>query len=216
MLRVVRASLVCTLRGLPRMLAQRRGSSFFDEVHRMKRLLLYMLLVSLLAACSPAFGRKESRSGVDEVSVDVFGWDTYAGAVLIDKTGRRAGSISWRAVREIPGCRVNFGSEFGIPDQSDTTSVTSNETPAPLYHHFTLRDSASVHGIVHDGTCELQLAPASSGKVALTLLASGVGLSPAKDTLSTWVTSGATSRWLLSWRTDNGRCVVKMSEVLGK
>ena len=49
------------------------------------------------------------------------------------------------------------------------------------------------------------------GKVQLTLVATGIGLTGCKDTTSIWVKPGVPSRWRLSWKIAGEKCAVKIS-----
>jgi hypothetical protein len=184
-----------------------------------------MLAIALMSvgACSSGYGGTPARGGLIEVQVDVFGWnDARIGATLIDRNGRRTGWNMDRPIREIAGCTHGYGSDVGIPDETapvDTIEQTPADTvpggpqPTPMYHYFTIRDSAETPGLIHQGGCELRLSPVVGGKVQLTLLASGIGVKECKDTTSVWVKAGVPSRWRLSWKPAGERCFVMISKM---
>jgi hypothetical protein len=118
-----------------------------------------------------------------------------------------------------------YGSQEGISDDAapeDTVSQTPAPTasggpqPTPKEHAFTIRDSADVPGLLHQGGCELRLDPVVGGKVHLMLLASGIGVKECGDTTSVWVKSGIPSRWWLSWKAAGDKCIVSISRMTVK
>lgn len=194
----------------------------------MLRLLLGALLALTLfapAACSSGPEEAPTRGKLTQVSVSVFGWNAFVKATLIDREGRRTGWTVDRPIREIPGCRHEYGSDEGIPNEDapeETTTRAPADTvpggpqPTPMYHYFTIADSANVPGLIHEGGCELRLDPEVGGKVQLTVLANATSSGECKDTTSVWVKPGALSRWRLSWRTAGDRCIVKITRVATK
>jgi hypothetical protein len=153
------------------------------------------------------------------VNLDVFGWNAFVKATLIDREGRRTGWNLDRPIHGIPGCLYEYGSEEGIPDEDapeDTTTRAPADTvpggpqPTPMYYYFTIADSANVPGLIHEGECELRLDPEVGGKVQLALLGNGVRFSECKDTTSVWVKPGVPSRWRLSWKVSGDSCVVRI------
>src|SRR5207247_2094410 len=110
-----------------------------------------------------------------------------------------AGTWIGRSVR-IKGCLHEYGSDEGIPDETAETpeQTTPGDTVpggTPMYHYFTIRDSADVLGLLHEGGCELRLDPVVGGKVHLTLFASGIGVRECADTTSVWVRPSVPSSW---------------------
>jgi hypothetical protein len=185
------------------------------------RSLLVLTLVASVA-CSSGVGGAPERGRLARVNVDVFGWNAFVKATIIDREGRRTGWNVDRPIREIPGCLHEYGSEEGIPNEDapeDTTSQAPADTvpggpqPTPMYHYFTIADSADVPGLIHEGGCELRLDPEVGGKVQLALLANGAGLKECKDTTSVWAKPGIRTRWRLSWKTDGRKCYVSISQV---
>jgi len=181
-----------------------------------------MLALFGAVACSSHFGGASAREGLTRVNVDVFGWDAYVRATLIDREGRRTGWNIDRPIREIPGCLHDYGSDVGIPDETapaDTTEEATADTvpggpqPTPMYQYFTIADSAGVRGLIHQGGCELRLDPDVGGKVQLALVANGAGLKECKDTTSVWVKPGVPSRWWLSWKRSRDGCLVKITRI---
>jgi len=148
--------------------------------------------------------------------------------MLIDKTGRRTGWNVDRPIREIAGTIHGYGSEEGLPqepgDSADvhepptvqpapSDTVPGGPQPTPMYHYFTIQDSAHAPSVLDQGGCELRLDPDVGGKVHLTLLASGIGFSECSDTTSVWVQRGVPSRWRLSWKSAGEKCVVKIARM---
>jgi len=181
---------------------------------------LLALMLATTVAYSSGVGRAPTRARLTRVSVNVFGWNTVLGATLIDREGRRTGWNVDRPIREISGCLHEFGSEEGIPNNDapgDTTSEAPADTvpggpqPTPMYHYFTVADSADVLGLIHEGGCELRLDPEATGKVQLTLIGDGAGLAECRDTTSVWVKRGAPSRWRLRWSERAGKCNVSIA-----
>ncbi len=180
---------------------------------------LLALTLAAFAACSSEVGEAPTHGRLTRVSVNIFGWNTLIGATLTDREGRKCGWNVDRPIREIPGCLHDYGSEEGIPNEDgpeDTTTTAPTDTmpggpqPTPMYHYFTIADSAQVPGLIHEGGCELRLDPEVSGKVQLTLMGNGAGLAECRDTTSVWVSRGAPSRWRLRWSERAGKCSVKI------
>jgi hypothetical protein len=185
------------------------------------RTALWVCVLCLLGSgwgSSSACGRHGRRIVAVQVSVD--GWnDARVAAYLIDHAGERTGWYQGRAVRGIPGCTHEFGSEEGLPEGSD--EVSGEPSPAreyeipeqggatPKYHHFTIQDSTGAPSVIRRGGCELRLDPLIGGKVHLILIASDG--EECRDTTSVWVQPGVASRWWLSWRGAGNRCAVKIS-----
>ena len=197
-------------------------------VLRMKGTWLGVLTVALMSvgACSSGYGGAPARGKLTQARAVVFGWnDARVGALLIDRNGRQTGWKRDRSIREIAGCMLQSGSEEGIPDEAPPDTFVQT-TPAdtvqrqilrtPMYHYFTIEDSADVPGLLHQGGCELRLDPVVGGKVQLTLLASGVGFSECKDTTSVWVKPGIPSRLWLSWKTAGDSCRVRISQMAAR
>lgn len=194
----------------------------------MPRLALRALLALTLlapAACSSGPAVAPARGKLTGVSVDVFGWNAFVKATLIDREGRRTGWSVDRPIREIPGCQHEYGSDEGIPNEDapeDTTTRAPADTvpggpqPTPMYHYFTIADSGNVPGLIHEGGCELRLDPEVGGKVQLILLANGSSSGECKDTTSVWVKPGVPSRWWLSWRSPGVKCIVKITRLTAR
>lgn len=192
----------------------------------MSRLVVRSLLaLSLIApvACSSGVGGAPARGTLTRVNVSVFGWNAFVKATLIDHEGRRTGWNVDRPIREIPGCLHEYGSEEGIPNEDtpeDTTTRAPADTvpggpqPTPMYHYFTIADSANVPGLIHEGECELRLDPDVGGKVQLTLMGDGVGLAECSDTTSVWTSRGAPSRWRLKWSAVGDKCGLNITRIV--
>ena|SRR2546422_8605843 len=186
-----------------------------------------VLVIALMGvgACSSRYGDAPAQGSLSQVQVNVFGWNAYVGATLIDRNGRRTGWNVDRPIREIAGCTHGYGSDVGIPDATapeDTLKQTPADTvpggpqPTPMYHYFTIRDSAGIPGLLRQGGCELRLDPVVGGKVQLTLLATGMGFSECKDTTSVWVKPGLPSRLWLSWKPVGDKCLVRITRMASK
>jgi len=187
------------------------------------RALLVLALVASVA-CSSGVRGATTRGRLTRVSVNVLGWNTLVKATLIDREGRRTGWSADRPVREIPGCLHEYGSEEGIPNDDapeDTATPAPADTvpggplPTPMYHYFTIADSADVPGLIHEGGCELRLDADVDGKVQLTLTGNGTRLAECRDTTSVWMRRGVPSRWRLTWSAVAGKCGVKLERGSG-
>lgn len=192
---------------------------------------LAWLLACILASGCAAPGSSDaparsSRFAVVYVSVYAFG-EARVGAALIDQVGHRTGWNLDRPIREIPGCGHEYGSEDGIPyddvpedatEQAPADTVPGGAQPMPIYHFFHIFqpipvDSANQPGLLSEGGCELRLDPTASGRVRLGIVGTGVGFEQCLDTTSVTVRAGVPSRWWLSWRATEGKCLVTMSRM---
>jgi hypothetical protein len=144
------------------------------------------------------------------LSVDAWN-DSGVAAVLIDRTAKRTGWLKGRPIREIQGCLYEYAYEEGLPQGTD-----DDDSGAPMFHHFTVQDSAHTPGLIRQGGCELRLAPDVGGKVQLILLADGVGFPECRDTMSVWVKPGIRTRWWLTWKVAVDSCIVKISPMRGR
>jgi hypothetical protein len=195
----------------------------------LKTLVPWTLLVSVICACSSADpGASRGSAEFSQVYVVIFGFgDARVGAVLIDQEGRRTGWNVDRPIRQIPGCWHGYGSAEGIPDENgpeDKTEEMHADTlldgrePTPMYHDFTIQGSPEEPGLIGNGGCELRLDPVVSGRVTLAITGSGAagsgfGYAACKDTTSVMVKTGVALRWWLSWKADDGRCIVRVSRL---
>ncbi|HEX4913068.1 MAG TPA: hypothetical protein VFV51_03880 [Vicinamibacterales bacterium] len=196
----------------------------------MKSRLAWLLACILASACaapgSSDAPARSSRFAVVYVSVHAFG-EARVGAALIDQEGRRTGWNLDRPIREIPGCGHEYGSEDGIPyddvpedatEPAPADTVPGGPQPMPIYHFFhifqpILADSANQPGLLSVGGCELRLDPTAGGRVRLAIVGTGVELEQCQDTTSVAVRAGVPSRWWLSWRAADGKCMVAMSRM---
>lgn len=149
------------------------------------------------------------RIGHVRLSVDAWN-DARVAASLIDRTGRRTGWLKGQPIREVRGCLYEYAYEEGLPQGPD-----ENDSGTPMFHHFTVQDSADTPGLLRQGGCELRLAPDVGGKVQLILLADGVGIPECRDTMSVWVKPGVRTRWWLTWKVAVDSCTVKISPLRG-
>jgi hypothetical protein len=160
-----------------------------------------------------------------QVYVSIFGFgDARVGAVLIDRNGRRTGWNVDRPIRQIPGCVHGYGSEDGITDENapeDTTELAPADTvpghpePTPVYHEFSIQDSAGTPGLLEEGGCELRLDPVAGGHVTLAVTGTVPGFNACQETTSVTVKPGVSSRWRLEWKATQSRCNVRVSRMLG-
>lgn len=192
----------------------------------MKRILpwaLAFVVLSVGACASRSSGPASTPGKFSQVYVSIFGFgDARVGAVLIDRKGRRTGWNVDRPIRQIPGCSHGYGSDDGIPDENapeDTTKLAPADTvpdhpePTPVYHYFSIQDSAGTPGLLGEGGCELRLDPIAGGHVTLAVTATGVGFESCQDTTSITAKPGVPSRWWLSWDATGGKCAVRVSRV---
>ena len=187
----------------------------------MKR--LPWLLVGVVLSAGACASGASTPGKFLQVYVSIFGFgDARIEAVLIDREGRRTGWNVDRPIRQIPGCSHGYGSEEGIPDENapaDTTTLAPADTvpghpePTPVYHYFSIQDSAGTPGLLRDGGCELRLDPVAGGHVTLAVTGTGIGFTECQDTTSVAAKPGVPSRWWLSWKAAGDECVVRISRM---
>lgn len=194
----------------------------------MKRLPCVLACVVLsVGACASRSSTPASAPGrFLQVYVSIFGFgDARVGATLIDREGRRTGWNVDHAIDQIPGCMYGAGSDEGIPDENapeDTTRLAPADTvpghpePTPVYHYFSIQDSAGTPGLLRERGCELRLDPVAGGHVTLAVTGTGIGFSECQDTTSVTVKPGVPSRWWLSWKVAGDRCVVTISRIAAR
>lgn len=191
----------------------------------MKRLTTVMVCVALsVGSCASRSDTPSGRRGrLSQVLVSINAFnDARVRAVLIDRQGRRTGWNIDRPIREIPGVLNGYGTEEGIPDESepeDTTALAPADTvpghpePTPKYYYLSIQDSPDVPGLLDEAACELRLDPDIPGRVTLAITGSGVGLAQCQDTASVWTESGKTTCWRLEWSVTKGKSLVKLALV---
>ena len=185
--------------------------------------MLVGVVLSVGACASRSSTADRTPAKLLQVYVSIFGFgDARVGAVLIDREGRRTGWNVDRPIRQIPGCSHGYGSEDGIPDENapeDTTTLAPADTLpghpelTPVYHYFSIQDSAGTPGLLREGGCELRLDPTAGGHVTLAVTATGVGFNACQDTTSVTARTGVPTRWWLEWKADGSRCEVKVTRL---